>query len=328
MKVFISNAGRAVPTIVIICLNFFQTQTVSANHGVGTGGGGAATVSAITQKERTFSIGFRSEYTEFEPIGGSKLLRLGGKTGDFDAVDRTFLYSAEVAYGVTDDFTLGLSLGWFEPINFRVAESEEDADEVEKLHGSPDGITDLWLAGKYRVYRGPQGHVSFLAGVKFPTGKDDAKLDNGEKIEAVEQPGSGSYDFAIGIAYSRWLTERCTMDSNVQYIFRTEGARDFTIGDRFDANVAIAYPLMPIKKYPNCSVAGELNLRHLLKDEIRSDREKNSGGTTLFFAPGIRAGITRRLSASLSMPFPVWQDLNGKQQETDFKIILGIGYTF
>ncbi len=328
MKVLNRHVGWIAPIILSICLNIFQLPTASANHGAGTSGGGATTISAITQKERTFSIAFRSEYTEFEHIGNSKLLRLGEETGDFDAVDRAFFYSTEVAYGVTDDFTLGLSLGWFNSINFRVAESEEESGEIEKLRGNPDGITDLWLSGKYRVYRGTQGHVSLLAGVKFPTGRDDAKLNNGEKIEAVEQPGSGSYDFAIGIAYSRWLTEHCTMDSNVQYIFRTEGARDFTIGDRFDANVAIGYPLTPIKKYPNCSVAGELNLRHLLKDEIDGDKEKNSGGTTLFFSPGIRAGITRRLSAGLSVPFPVLQHVNGKQQETDFKIVLGIGYTF
>lgn len=329
MKVFVRNTGWVVAIVVIIRLIFFQTPAALANHGAGTSGGGATTVSAITQKERTFAIGFRSEYTEFEHIGASKLLRLGEETGDFDAVDRAFFNSIEAAYGVTDDFTLGLSLGWFEANNFRVAEvSEEDPEEIERLRGNPDGLTDLWLFGKYRVYRGLQGHVSFLGGIKFPTGRDDAKLNNGEKIEAVEQPGSGSYDFAIGVAYSRWLTERCTMDSNVQYIFRTEGARDFEIGDRFDANMAIGYPLTPIKNYPNCSVAGELNLRHLLKDEIDGDKEKNSGGTTLFFSPGIRAGITRRLSAGLSVPLPIYQHVNGEQQETDFKIVLGIGYTF
>ncbi|MGR3311269.1 MAG: transporter [Candidatus Brocadiales bacterium] len=324
MKVFTASAERAVLLIVVICLS----PTAFANHGVGTAGGGATTTSAVTLRERTFSVGIRSEYTEFEDISNSRLLELGEKTGDFDVVDRTFFYSTEIAYGVTDDFTLGLSIGWFEPTNFRVAEFEEGEDEVEKLSGNPEGITDLWLSGKYRVYRGPQGHVSFLAGVKFPTGRDDAELENDEQIEAVEQAGSGSYDFAIGMAYTRWLMERLTMDTNVQYILRTEGDRDFKIGDRVDANVAVGYPLTPIKKYPNYSVTGELNLRHLLKDEIRGNREENSGGTTLFLAPGVRAGITKRLSAFLSVPVPVLQHVNGEQQRTAFKVIFGVGYAF
>ena len=38
-----------------------------------------------------------------------------------------------------------------------------------------------------------------LSGVKFPTGVDDRKNNEGEELEAVEQPGSGSYMGCINI---------------------------------------------------------------------------------------------------------------------------------
>lgn len=298
---------------------------VVANHGPGTGGG-ATTISAITSKSGTFLLGLRTELTEFESISNSKLLDKAVKAGSFDAIDRTFLHTIDVGYGVTDDLTLGLSISWFEAIGFR--ESELEDDEVEMFKGNPDGLSDLWFYSKYRFLRRPHGHYAILGGIKFPTGVDDRKNTAGEKIEPVEQPGSGSYDFLAGFAYSRWITEDWTLDTNIQYIFRTEGARDFKIGDRIDWNLAMAYQVIPKNKYPNFAPVWEMNIRYLFRDEQDGKEEKDSGGTTIFVSPGVRAGITSRLSIGTSISFPVFQNLLGEQQETDFKITAAIGYSF
>lgn len=238
-------------------------NNLEANHGPGTGGG-ATTIPALTLKSGAFSVGLRTELTEFESISNSKLLRKAEEAGAFDVLDRTFLHTVDMGYGITDDLTIGLGIGWFEAINFREGEFEDD--EVEVFQANPDGITDVWLSGKYRFWRGPHGHYAILAGVKFPTGVDDKENSGGEKIEAVEQPGSGSYDFSTGFAYSRWLTEKWTLDTNIQYTYRTEGARDFEIGDRMDWNLATAYQVIQRNKYPNFSPVGEINVRYLFRD--------------------------------------------------------------
>ena len=254
--------GYVISLFVLFLILFIKG--VEANHGAGTSGA-AITIPAITLKSGTFSLGLRTKLTEFESISESKLLDKAVDAGSFDAVDRTFLYTTDIGYGVTDDLTLGLSIGWFEAINFR--ESELEDDEVAVFHANPDGITDLWLSGKYRFLRGPQGHFAFLAGVKFPTGVDDRENNAGEKIEPVEQPGTGSYDFATGFAYSRWFTKDWTMDTSFQYILRTEGVRDFKVGDRMDWGLATAYQVIPRNKYPNFAPVGEINVRYLFRDE-------------------------------------------------------------
>ena len=297
---------------------------VEANHGPGTGAG-ATTIPAITLKSGIFSLGLRTELTEFERISDSKLLDKAENAGSFDAVDRTCLYTFDLGYGVTDDLTVGLATGWFEAINFRSSEQEDG--QVEVFKANPDGITDLWLSGKYRFYRGPQGHCAFLAGVKFPTGVDDKKNTGGEKLEAVDQPGSGSYDFAAGVAYSRWLTKNWTTDTNIQYILRTEGARDFKVGDRVDWNLATSYQITPRNKYPNFAPVGEINTRYLFRDEQNGRDERNSGGITVFLSPGVRVGITPRLGIGTSVSLPIFQNLLGDQQETDFKTSVGISYS-
>lgn len=320
----INRRFKYVCSLFVLLLLLCGTN-VDANHGPGTGGG-ATTIPAITLKSGTFSLGLRTELTEFESISDSKLLRKAEKAGSFDVIDRTFIHTVEMGYGITDDLTFGLSFGWFEAINFR--ESELEDDEVEVFQANPDGITDLWLSGKYRFWRGHQGHYAFLAGVKFPTGVDDKENNHGEKLEAVEQPGSGSYDFATGLAYSRWFTEKWTLDTNVHYTFRTEGARDFEIGDRMDWNLATAYQVVQRNKYPNFAPVGEINVRYLFRDEEDGEDIKDSGGTTVFLSPGVRVGVTSHLGIGASVFFPVFQNLNGEQQETDFKAVVGVSYGF
>ena len=89
------------------------------------------------------------------------------------------MHTIDIGYGVTDDLTLGLNIGWLEAINFR--ESALEDDEIEVFQANPDGITDLWFSGKYRFLRGDQGHYAILAGIKFPTGVDDRKNNAGVK---------------------------------------------------------------------------------------------------------------------------------------------------
>src|SRR3990167_6461531 len=134
---------------------------VEAYHGAGTSGA-AITIPAITLKSGTFSLGLRTELTEFESISDSQLLDKAVEAGSFDAVDRTFLHTIDIGYGVTDDLTLGLNIGWFEAINFR--ESELEDDEIEVFQANPDGITDLLFSGKYRFLRGTQGHCAIQIG--------------------------------------------------------------------------------------------------------------------------------------------------------------------
>ena len=65
----------------------------------------------------------------------------------------------------------------------------------------------------------------------MPTGRDDVKLSNGAKLDPSSQPGTGSYDFQLGLAYSRFLTANLTLDASAIYTFRTE-LNGFEVGDR------------------------------------------------------------------------------------------------
>jgi len=301
---------------------------VYADHGPGTSGGGALTQSAETLKPGKVSLEFRAEYTEFEDLSDSKIEASAARAGSFDLLDRSFLETFSISYGVVENFQVGLTIGYYHAVNAREAEFDEATGESEILTFDPDGLTDLWLTGKYRFYRGPIGQFAVFGGVKFPTGKFDVENSEGERVEPSATAGSGSYDGMGGLAYSRFLTSRLTLDVSGQYTFRTE-AEEFRLGDRIDAGLAFAYRLVEdIQQFPQVSFFGEANLRHLFKSEEDGERDPNTGGTALFLTPGVRAAFNPHAAFTISAPIPVWQDLNGTQLETDFKINGALTLTF
>ena len=167
-----------------------------------------------------------------------------------------------------------------------------------------------------------------IGGVKFPTGKDDVELASGEILDPSSQPGSGSYDFQLGLAYSRFLTSQITLDASTIYTFRTEHD-GFQVGDRFDFGAAIAYRITEsIKTFPQYSVFGEFTGVWLGEDDSDEEGENpNSGGTTLYLSPGLRIRFNEQWSLTTAISIPVMQDLNGEQIETTYKATLAVSWS-
>jgi hypothetical protein len=96
-----------------------------ANHGPGTSGGASATVSGETLRQGHFDLSLREDYTQFQDISRSGAERRALNSGEFDALKRSWLTSASIAYGITDDFQIGLTIGYYAGENFIDAESED-----------------------------------------------------------------------------------------------------------------------------------------------------------------------------------------------------------
>jgi hypothetical protein len=97
---------------------------------------------------------------------------------------------------VIEDFQIDAGIGYFIGRDFVSAEREDDGG-IGLATGDPDGLTDLLVTGKYRILKGRPGNLSIIAGVKFPTGRDDAHLSNDEPLHSTDQPGTGR-------SISRW----------------------------------------------------------------------------------------------------------------------------
>ena len=307
---------------------FVATTSVFADHGPGTSGGGSSTQSAETLKPGKIAAEIRMDYTEFENLSSAEIESKASRAGSFDLLNRTFIETLSVSYGVVENFQLGLAIGLYQASRSREAEFNGDTGEIEISTFNPNGLTDLWFTGKYRFYRGPIGQFAMFGGVKFPTGRNEVRNSAGESVEPSATAGSGSVDGMIGLAYSRFLTGRLTMDVSGQYTFRTE-ANQFKLGDRIDAGLALAYRITEdIQKFPQVSVFVETNVRHLVESEAKGAKDPNTGGTVLFLAAGVRAGFTRNFAFILAPQIPAIQDLNGEQLKTKIKVNAALTFSF
>lgn len=303
------------------------TSALFANHGPGTSGGGSSTASGETLKAGAWDLSLRVDETEFEDVDRQEAAQRALKSGDFDALRRSFLTTMSLAYGVTENFQVGASFGYYRGTDFFAA--EQDAfGTVDVADADPHGITDLWLQSKYRFVHNELGSLAVLAGFKLPTGNDDQRLSNGEKLEPSSQPGTGAFDGQAGLAWSRYLTPNLTADTSAVYTLRGEHA-GFTVGDRFDAGFALAYRLTDsITAFPNWSLFGEANVVWLGEDDDHGTKNANSGGTTLYLTPGVRVRFNPSAALTLAPSFPVAQSLHGEQVETRFKVAATLSFGF
>ena len=115
-----------------------------ANHGPGASGGGAFTISGETLKPGNFELSLREDFSDFEHFDSAAAAQRAKEGGDFDALDHGFLTTADIAYGVTEDFQIGASIGYFLGSGF-ISASQEDDGSISKqvmadgLHPTKEG---------------------------------------------------------------------------------------------------------------------------------------------------------------------------------------------
>ena len=319
---------RQLPATFACALTCTFLSAALANHGPGASGGGSSTASGETLKQNHFELSLREDFTQFERFTPAHAAQRAAESGDFDALRRAYVTSLDLGYGITNDFQIGLNTGYFAGERFLSASRDEDTGDVTVAEAQPSGMTDLVLTGKYRVYRGWYGNVALLAGIKAPTGRTDVHLSTGEKLSPTDQPGTGAWDFPVGIAYSRFLTPKLTLDASAMYLIRTQH-EGFQVGDRLDLGAALAYRLTDnINTFPQFAIFGETLMVYLQKDRDHGETDSNSGSATVYFSPGFRVRFTPNVALTIAPQIPLYQHVNGDQGKVEFKITTSLSFSF
>jgi hypothetical protein len=308
--------------------------------GLGTGAS-ITTLSATTLPKGTWAASFQVEHIAFEDISDARLIDLGAQGIEAHAVKSTTIPSLRLAYGVTDDFSIGLKLPYVDRRDLREAHSHthEDGDVEVELHrlGDSEGVGDITLLGQYRILNLPAEtlEAALLGGVKAPTGQTNRTTALGGQFETEHQPGSGSWDFLLGAA----LTKRfgaLSLDGSVHYTIAGDGSQDTDLGDRLNYNLAASYrfgaahdhaPGAAPHSHLAWDVTIELNGEHSQKQEIAGESDPNSGGNVVYLSPGVRLS-GESWSVYLSYGEPIVRDLNGVQHEPDYRVVAGVAMGF
>jgi hypothetical protein len=192
-----------------------------------------------------------------------------------------------------------------------------------------NGLGDSTLLARYQITQsdrpGETVRAQALAGLKFPTGRDDKP-----GLPQPLQLGSGSFDPIVAGVFS-WQQLDWEFDADLLYKINTE-ANNVRFGNTLAHDVAFSHRLWPWR-LPEHGVPAlvygvlELNGVWAERDSASASDPANSGGYTLFLSPGLQY-VTRRWVAEISVQLPVAQQLNGNQLKTDYIISAGFRIVF
>jgi len=207
---------------------------------------------------------------------------------------------------------------------------------MERAMEDVNGLGDITLMGLYRIYADrdirPSRALSAGAGLKLPTGSYTERTPSGRLVHAHMQPGTGSWDPILSIIYTR-MGESLLLQANLTYQITTENSKGYEFGDSLAANLAAKYAL---SRFFN--LTGDVLYLHTERSDDRKgeytspgslmDDPRNTGGDSVWLSPGIEIIPVRKGVLALKYQFPAWEDVNGVQLVSSYRVLTSLGYSF
>lgn len=198
-----------------------------------------------------------------------------------------------------------------------------------------EGLGDAVVSYKYRFYRevGPwqdrQAAVRF--GLELPTGERGEDLGGNFSPAAQQglQLGSGAWNPFVDLSFLR-AKGRVVWGGSALYKHNTEGGR-LRRGNELQLYLDTEYIVLPVRyDRPGKEVFFILEwvFSHRDRSRYAGATLADSGGETLFVAPGLQHAVSERLLVELSVAIPVYQQLNGNQPAVRSNTLFGFRYVY
>src|SRR3954468_5582759 len=225
-----------------------------ADHGKGTVGG--HTINPRTLHAEDASADFGLRYQRSERFSDQTLLDGAANGHDVHSADWLAEFSASASVGVTDHFTISLSVPFEVLSGFRAGEDDPVNGPSVVEANSVVGLGDMSLLGKVS-FVASEIEMAVLVGVKVPTGVTDREDNEGNPLEPDHQPGTGSWDPLLGFAAMEQF-ERFSIGGSLFYRYTTEGRREFRPGQQLTVALKGEYQVAGMGKFPRVYVSLEL----------------------------------------------------------------------
>jgi hypothetical protein len=239
-------------------------------------------------------------------------------------------------YGVTPEFMLLAVVPY--KYGKTTGDPMPDGTPDTTMAGNASGLGDVALMGRYTFLKSETPDTTTVmagvAGIKFSTGKTDAKTSDGMSyLDSHMQPGTGSTDYLLGISFSHSL-DRFSVSANLLGTITSEGKFGTTthqFGNSLNYDATAKYRVAPeafSPTKPQWFAALGLN------GEVRN-REKedgvtvgDSGGNTIYLSPGIQLVLVPHWIVEATYQRAIYHNLYGTQLGETYKAIMGATYLF
>jgi len=200
------------------------------------------------------------------------------------------------------------------------------------------GVGDATLLGLYRLNGSPemgQTDAVFLGfGVKAPTGSSTERSSSGRLTHAHMQPGTGSWDPLLRALYTK-RAGHFTLQADAGYQYTTsrdgyEAGNSTAVGLTGRHAVLKALALSAGLTYIHTGKASDRNGRYYDPATNRNlmDDPANTGGSRLWFSPGVQVFPMKNLALEAKVQLPLWERVNGIQLVAGSLWSAGVSYRF
>ncbi|VAV82593.1 hypothetical protein MNBD_DELTA01-108 [hydrothermal vent metagenome] len=280
----------------------------------------------------------------------------GGMASEFMAAPSYMdmrMMNMTVGYSYSDDIFLGAMFMWKENrMGMKFNQPMRNMTGREGYIMESGGMGDVMLMGKYRLYTDdpdiPKSQVSLFMGLSLPTGSTGEKNSNHpvvarqrELLPYAMQLGTGTFDPSIGLLYEGSLSP-WWWGANAIYTARVhDNSRDWRYGDEFRLDIygmhQLTYNLvagLQLNGKYRGRIDGEADEARTGESGRRTSWDPTSGYMSPAWDPdnygGKTVGVTAELQwqpkplhiIALSVGTPLYQDLNGRQLEEDYTVML------
>ncbi|TFU06134.1 hypothetical protein EUV02_03730 [Polymorphobacter arshaanensis] len=196
--------------------------------------------------------------------------------------------------------------------------------EVGSSSSMTQGLGDVRLSARWQGFGGT-GITGVIAGLKLPTGATGDTFDSGSEagapLDRGLQAGSGTTDALFGFYHFGNLSGRWDWFAQASGQVALTSTRDYRPG-----NAATVSAGLHFTGWQGITPQIQFNLRTAAKDSGAEADRDNSGGTSLYFAPGAAVKLGSRAIGYLFMQLPLAQQVNGWQLVPNYTLSAGIQF--
>jgi hypothetical protein len=203
-------------------------------------------------------------------------------------------------YGLSDRIMLMASL----PYTFNRISAEGSA-------GTTDGFGDPELMAMAHLlsFADNAWALQAVAGARVPLGASDQTDAAGARLDQHLQTGSGAWAGIFGVQLMHAA-------GSVPLFFSASYQANGTNGDEFAYGDVLRFNAATQKALFNpVDVIAEVNGRTADYDAAGGETDPNSGGTVVYFSPGLRLRLGGALSLRGQVQIPIVENLHGEQNE-------------
>lgn len=229
-------------------------------------------------------------------------------------------------YALTDHLALSGIISWI-----------NEKENVDLLSGginrfSATGIGDAIALVQYEPVKWRNKNLVFGTGVKFPLGRTDiADEETGLLLNPDLQPGSGSWDWILGVHFQQQhiFKDNLTLISSITARFNSEadrfgGQQPYQFGRELRVNLGVRDRYLIGRVLLDPSIM--LLYRRTEMDQVNDSPVPNTGGNWIHLLPSLNWQVSTSFSVGASVEIPLYRDLMGTQLTTTRRMTLTIAY--